>query len=158
VIKSHDSSARQSIYLTFRRIRHKCASAAGHHVAMPFGSPTEPRAAGQADWVRLYLLLTALEGAVEDGDPSPAAALQGLHAEHADLLGPLRVTEAVGAAELLRRELRYGRRLLDGLFAGGQLEDRMLSRTERPCATLGCCNEAIGRYCLSCDARRMADY
>lgn len=120
---------------------------------MSLGFATDPRSAGQAALVRLYLLLTALEGAVEDADPSPAAALQGLHAEHASLLGPPGATDP---DELLRRELRYGRRILDVLVAGGPLDDRVLSRVERPCATLGCGNEALGRYCLSCDARRMA--
>lgn len=117
------------------------------------GRASEPRAPGQTDWIRLYLLLTALEGAIEDGDPSPAAALQVLHADHASLLGP---PGSADSDELLRRELRYGRRLLDALFAGGQLDDRVLGRIERPCVTLGCSNQALGRYCFSCDARRMA--
>jgi hypothetical protein len=109
------------------------------------------RSAGQADWLRLYLLLTALEAAVEDADPDPAAALQGLHAEQPRLLSP----SASGSAdELLRGELRYARRLADALFGGAELDDRVLARPERPCATLGCGNDALGRYCLSCDAHR----
>jgi hypothetical protein len=153
MIKPHRNKTAQSANLAFWRTRRKCASAVGHHVAMSLGPATEPRSAGQADWTRLYLLLTALEGAIEDGDPSPAAALQALHADHASLLGP---PGAADADELLRRELRYGRRLLDALCAGGKLDDRVLGRIERPCATLGCGNQALGRYCLSCDARRSA--
>ena len=118
--------------------------------AMP-SYATEPRSVGQADWIRLYLLLTALEGAVEDADPNPAETLQGLHAEHARMLGSI----AAGSAdELLCRELRYGRRLLDALCGGGHLDDRVLGRAERSCATLGCGNDALGRYCLRCDAHR----
>jgi hypothetical protein len=109
------------------------------------------RSAGQADWLRLYLLLTALEAAVEDADSDPAAALQGLHAEQARVLP----SPASGSAdELLRRELRYARRLADALFGGTELDDRVLTRPVRSCATLGCGNDALGRYCLSCDARR----
>jgi hypothetical protein len=55
---------------------------------------------------------------------------------------------------LLRRELRYGRRLLDALYQGRRIDPRMLARTARPCATLGCGNDAFGSYCLTCEVRR----
>jgi hypothetical protein len=56
--------------------------------------------------------------------------------------------------QLLRRELRYGRRLLDALYAGRAADARVLRRGERLCATLGCGNDALIRYCISCGARR----
>lgn len=119
---------------------------------MSLGFDTEPQPV-RVEWLRLYLLLTALEGAVEDAESDPAAALQGLHAEHTRLLGQKGTADA---EELLRRELRYGRRMLDALAAGGPLDERVLLRAERPCVTLGCGNDALGRYCLSCEAHRAA--
>jgi hypothetical protein len=113
---------------------------------------SDPRPVDEQDWARLYLLLTAVERAVDDDDGPPDAALQQLHLEHATLLGP--TEPALPAHLLLRRELRYGRRLLDALYVGRPLEDRMLLRTQRPCTTLGCGNDALVRYCLSCEARR----
>lgn len=106
-----------------------------------------PLSARRTDWLRLYLLFTALEAAVEDAEPAPATALRELHSEQ-ELLDS-------GADEaLLRRELRYARRLLDALYAGRSVDERVLRRSERPCATLGCGNDAFGRYCLSCEAHR----
>lgn len=113
---------------------------------MPSQRPVAP-----ADWVRVYLLLTALEEAIDEAAANPAATLQRLHLEHAQLLGP---AAAGPDDQLLRRELRYARRLLDALYGGGRLDDRVLGRAARPCASLGCGNDAIGRYCLSCDAQR----
>jgi hypothetical protein len=115
------------------------------------GAMPSQRSAGPPDWVRVYLLLTALESAVEDAVVDPGAELHTLHSEHARMVGSARVGSA---DELLRRELRYARRLLDALCGGSAVDDRVLSRPERSCASLGCGNDAIGRYCLSCDAHR----
>lgn len=115
---------------------------------------TDPRSVDEAAWARLYLLLTAIEGAVEDAERGPESALQQLHEEYAILVGCAESAPGLAAAELLRRELRYARRLLDALYVGRQLDDRLLTRTERPCATLGCGNDALVRYCLSCEAHR----
>jgi hypothetical protein len=107
--------------------------------------------AGKADWARIYLLLTALERAIEDEAAAPASALEELHAEYAPVLGTVLPT---AADQLLRSELRYSRRLVDALYVGKQIDARMLARGTRPCATLGCGNDAVGSYCLTCAARR----
>lgn len=104
------------------------------------------------DWARLYLLLTALERAVEEDSPSPESTLEQLHREYEPVLG----SAVTGPADLLRRELRFGRRLLDGLYQGNRINPRVLARDARPCATLGCGNDALGSYCLTCEARRAA--
>lgn len=114
----------------------------------------DPHTAGQADWARLYLLLTAVEEAVEDAGSVPTTALPELHREYASVLDPGRSGPAVPEDQLLRQELRYGRRLLDALYAGRPLDRHVLGRSQRPCATLGCGNDALVRYCLSCGARR----
>ncbi len=115
---------------------------------------TDPRSVDGTDWVRLYLLLTAIEGAVEDAECPPDAALRKLHDEHAGVLGSAGSDIDLPTDALLSRELRFGRRLLDALSVGRALDDRVLGRTGRPCATLGCGNDALVQYCLSCDARR----
>lgn len=117
---------------------------------MPSITP-EPELPGQAEWARLYLLVTALEEMIEDGAAEPAASLRRFHEEYSALLV---AAEPRSDEELLRRELRYGRRLLDALSKGDRLDERMLTRPGRPCASLGCGNDALGRYCLSCEARR----
>lgn len=119
----------------------------------------DPHSVGQADWARLELLLTTLEAALEDAGWSPKTTLTDLHVEHAMVLGPDGLGSAGSADEvteeqLVRRELRYGRRLLDALYAGRPLDAHLLARDERLCATLGCGNDALARYCLSCGARR----
>ena len=114
----------------------------------------DPHSVGQVDWARLYLLLTALETAVEDLEWVPKIALNDLHLEHAPALGSDRLACDVTEDQLLRRELRYGRRLLDALYVGRPLDAHVLARGERLCATLGCGNDALVRYCLSCEARR----
>jgi len=114
----------------------------------------DPHSVGEADWARLYLLLTALEGAVEDGGWMPRTALADLYIEHAAVLGWDGSAPDLPEGQLLRRELRYGRRLLDALCAGRPLDAHKLRRGERLCATLGCGNDALVRYCLSCGARR----
>jgi hypothetical protein len=114
----------------------------------------DPHSVGEADWARLYLLLTALEGAVEDAAWMPRTALADLCLEHAAVLGWDGSAPDLTEGQLLRRELRYGRRLLDGLYAGRPLDAHLLRRGERLCATLGCGNDALIRYCLSCGARR----
>lgn len=115
----------------------------------------DPHSVGPVDWARLYLLLTALEAAVEDDvEWVPKTALADLHLEHAPALGADRSDRDAAEGQLLRRELRYGRRLLDALYAGRPLDSRLLRRGERLCATLGCGNDALVRYCLSCEARR----
>jgi hypothetical protein len=114
----------------------------------------DPHSVGQADWARLYLLLTALEGALEDAGWMPRTALTDLYLEHASALGWGGSVPDLPEEELVRRELRYARRLLDALYAGRQLDAHVLRRGERLCATLGCGNDALVRYCLSCGARR----
>lgn len=114
----------------------------------------EPHSVGQVDWVRLYLLLTALETSVEDVEWVPKTALTDLHLEHAPALGSDGLARDVTEDQLLRRELRYGRRLLDALYTGRPLDAHVLGRGGRMCATLGCGNDALVRYCLSCEARR----
>ena len=114
----------------------------------------DPHSVGQADWARLYLLLTALEDAVEDSGWTPRTALADLYLEHATVLGRDGSMPFSPDDQLLRRELRYGRRLLDALYAGRTADARVLRRGERLCATLGCGNDALIRYCISCGARR----
>lgn len=115
-------------------------------------NPTdEATRAAAADWARIYLLLTALERAIEEGNSAAESALEELHREYASVLGP---AVTVPADQLLRRELRYGRRLLDALYQGRRTDFRMLASNARPCATLGCGNDALGSYCLTCEARR----
>ena len=114
----------------------------------------DPHSAGKADWARLYLLLTALERAVEDGGWMPRTALADLYLEHATGLGWDGSAPSLPEDQLVRRELRYGRRLLDALYSGRPLDAHLLRRGERLCATLGCGNDALVRYCLSCGARR----
>lgn len=114
----------------------------------------DPHSLGQADWARLYLLLTALEEAVEDAGWMPRTALGDLYREHAIALGWDGSAPDLPEDQLVRRELRYGRRLLDALYAGRPLGAHLLRRDERLCATLGCGNDALVRYCLSCGARR----
>jgi hypothetical protein len=114
----------------------------------------DPHSVGQADWARLYLLLTALEGAVEDSGWMPRTALADLCLQHATALGWDGSVPDLPEDQLLRRELRYGRRLLDALYAGRPVDGRVLRRGEPLCATLGCGNDALIRYCISCGARR----
>lgn len=114
----------------------------------------DPHSVGQADWARLYLLLTALEEAVEDAGWMPTTALADLYREHASALGWDGSAPDLPEDQLVRRELRYGRRLLDALYAGRELDAHLLRRGQRLCATLGCGNDALVRYCLSCGARR----
>jgi hypothetical protein len=114
----------------------------------------EPHSVSQVDWARLCLLLTALEAAVEDVEFVPNTALTDLYLEHAPALGAVGLAGQVAEGQLLRRELSYGRRLLDALYAGRPLDAHVLARGERLCATLGCGNDALIRYCLSCDTRR----
>jgi hypothetical protein len=104
------------------------------------------------DLARVYLLVTAIEAHVEDGEGSIAEALRWLYAEHADTTGD--VLPAVPDAELVRRELRFARRLLDALYANRPDAYTTLHRPERLCATPGCGNDAVVWYCLSCEARR----
>jgi hypothetical protein len=112
---------------------------------------TDTTHADLTDWARIYLLLTALERAIEERSSTPESALEELHREYAAVLGS---AVSVPAGPLLRRELRYARRLLDALYQGRRIDSRMLTRDARPCATLGCGNDALGSYCLTCEARR----
>lgn len=114
----------------------------------------DPHSVDQADWARLYLLLTAVEGAVDDIGWKPQTALAELHREYATVLSSDASGLALSEDQLVRQELSYGRRLLDALYAGRPLDDRVLTRGERLCATLGCGNDALVRYCLSCAVRR----
>lgn len=100
------------------------------------------------------MLLTALEEAVEDAGWMPTTALADLYREHASALGWDGSAPDLPEDQLVRRELRYGRRLLDALYAGRELDAHLLRRGQRLCATLGCGNDALVRYCLSCGARR----
>lgn len=104
------------------------------------------------DLVRAYLLVTAVEANVEDGEESLADALRALHAEHADAIGD--VLPALPDATLVRRELCFVRRLLNALGSGRPVSWAELERTQRLCVTPGCGNDALVRYCLSCEARR----
>lgn len=114
----------------------------------------EPYFLDQADWARLYLLLTALERAVEDAGSTAKAALADLHREYARTLDADERHPAVAEDQLLRRELSYARRLLDALYAGRPLDRHVLQRGERLCTTPGCGNDALVLYCLNCGARR----
>lgn len=104
------------------------------------------------DLARVYLLVTAVEAHVEDGEASIVDALRKLHAEHAETTGDLLPALPDGA--LLRRELGYARRLLDTLYTSRPGSHGTLDRPERLCATPGCGNDALVRYCLSCESRR----
>jgi hypothetical protein len=114
----------------------------------------DPHSVGQSDWARLYLLLTALERAVDDNGWIPSTALADLYLEHAGALEWDGSVPDLPDDQLVRRELRYGRRLLDALYGGRPLDAHLLRRGERLCATLGCGNDALVRYCLSCGTRR----
>lgn len=114
----------------------------------------DPHSVGQADWARLYLLLTAVEAALEDAGWAPNTTLRNMHLEHATVLRSDGSVGQIAEDQMLRQELRYGRRLLDALYAGRPLDARMLARDGRLCATLGCGNDALASYCLSCGARR----
>lgn len=107
--------------------------------------------AAERDWARIYLLLTALERAFEEASSPPEATLEELHREYAFVLGS---GLSLPADLLLRNELRYGRRLFDALYQGRRIDARILARDARPCATLGCGNDALGSYCLTCEAHR----
>jgi hypothetical protein len=93
---------------------------------------TESRSVGQADWARLYLLLTALEEPVEDAGRTPEIALRELRQEHPAVLEVDGAPAAIPADQLLRQELHNGRRLLDALYAGRPLDGRALHRATRP--------------------------
>lgn len=104
------------------------------------------------DLVRAYLLVTAVEANIEDGEESLADTLRALHAEYADAMGD--VLPPLPDAALVRRELCFARRLLDAVGSGRPVVRAALERSQRLCLTPGCGNNAVVRYCLGCEARR----
>ena len=85
---------------------------------------TESRPVGQADWARLYLLRTALEGSAEDAGRTPEIALCELRQECVAVPELPGTPAAIAADQLLRHELDSGpqvaRRPLRGPPAGWQ--------------------------------------
>ena len=92
---------------------------------------TELRSVGQADLVRPYTLLTALEGPVEDAARTPEIALRELRREYAAALEVGGTPAAIPADQLLRHKVHNSPWLLDARCAGRPLDGRALRRATR---------------------------
>jgi hypothetical protein len=92
---------------------------------------TDSRSVAQADWARLHLLRTALEGSVEDAGRTPEIALRELRQECVAVPELHGTPAAIAADQLLRHELDNGPRLLDARYAGRPLDGRALCTATR---------------------------